>query len=217
MGGRLLRNRFHDKKITGLECFRKKLERHFFSDVFVQQILDKNAVPKMVLNFYGNYTLAHCLYHFNNGDWGNFDQEQYHVPERKTGLANLVDELQEQNPFKVDIAELSLHLKDVSIIISRIHEDSVTKELGNIMSAISENFVYFTKSLSEMPYEIYIPVFTEFTLVPSNPTDSFYPYKKDIGYFDYWALYFDSNANSDASIYDLKNKEITFGDFLLLG
>lgn len=216
MARRILQRKFDEKHIEGIEQLRKKLERNFFANADVKQVNTSTGEPELVINFYCNYSLTHCLYHFNKGTWGNYEFDLHGAT--KTELEKLLDELQRSNQFEINIAELSVHFTDVSLIISKIHNDSIAKQFGNIISAISENFVYLTKHLTEMPYEIFVPVFTEFSMTPySNPFDrNNKHFGQHIGFFDYWALYFDSNKQGEASIYDLKNREITEGDFLLL-
>ena len=217
MARRIQHYKFEDKRIEGIEPFRKKLGRSFFADVDVRLVNVKTGKPELVIDFHCNYSLTHCLYHFRNGSWGNFDQNLYGI----TGINELalqLGNLQRKNPFEIDIAELSLHFTDTSLFVSKIPNNSIAEQFGKIISAVSGNFVHFTKHMTEMPYEIFVPVFTEFSMMPH--ANVLYRYgghlRQPMGFFEYWALYFHSNEEGEAAIYDLKNREITEGDFLLL-
>ena len=216
MARRILQHKSEEKNIEGIGQFSKKLERNFFANVDVRQSSMNTCKPELIIDLYCNYSLTHCLYHFNKGTWGNFESDLHGAT--KTELEELLKELQKRNPFKIEIAELSVHFTDVSLIISKIHNDSIAKQFGNIISAVSDNFVYMTKHLTEMPYEIFVPVFTEFSLLEyANPQNTYDGHlRQNIGFFDYWALYFHSTEKGEASIYDLRNREITKGDFLLV-
>ncbi|WP_420602018.1 hypothetical protein [Flagellimonas sp.] len=90
--------------------------------------------------------------------------------------------------------------KDTSLIITRIYDHSIPAQLEDIISKASEHFVYFTKGLTEMPYEIFVPVFEDNT---QNTTEIS---KNQSTYFDYWGLYFDDEVQHDVNGIHLKNK-----------
>ncbi len=86
---------------------------------------------------------------------------------------------------------------------------SIPKQLGPIISRVSQHFVYFTKGLTEMPYEIFVPVFEDTSL--DNPRSK----TCQSGYFDYWGLYFENQSQHEAMIYSLNNKKLEKEDLFL--
>src|SRR3546814_10744827 len=90
-----------------------------------------------------------------------------------------------------------------------MHWDAIISEMGS-------HFVYFTKGLTEMPFEIYLPVFIGTTNenIPTLLTISTEETYNQKDYFRYWGLYFESQE--DAVIYDLESKSIIEGDLFML-
>ena len=105
---------------------------------------------------------------------------------------------------------IAFHFKDTSIIVARLSKNSIPDHASKILTAICEHFVYLTKGLTEMPYEIFVPVFEDVS-VPENPSEINSP----CGYFDYWGLYFDHGPKHEALIYAL-NKKKFFEDSIFL-
>ncbi|MDT0607301.1 hypothetical protein [Croceitalea rosinachiae] len=200
------------KGLFGLHTFKNHLERDFFANATVRETLNKENTIDLVIELDCNFGLTESLFYLNNGNWGSFytsKSKTFKASPFQTALFNL----SEENGINVDIAELSINLKDTSIIITKIYNRSVPDQLGNILCHVSENFVHFTKGLTEMPYEIFIPVFEEQEqdVIKSMVSTT----KSKTDYFDFWGLYFESNI--DSAIYDLKNKSIIDeGDFFLL-
>ncbi|RNC89871.1 MAG: hypothetical protein ED555_10485 [Allomuricauda sp.] len=196
--------------VSGLGEFRKSLDRDFFAESEVTTRWDKDGVTaNLTLNLNCNLNLTECLFHLNNGNWGGFLVESKQAPK----FERLVRNLTKKNEMPLEIAEFCVNFKDTSLIVSKIHPQSIPDYLGAILPEICANFVHFTKGLTEMPFEIFVPVFLE-PVPQSNEQSPMKPTHK--GYFDYWGLYFESNADMDARIYDVKNKKIMEGDFLLL-
>ena len=194
---------------NGLEEFQKVLERDFFAEVAAECGFNpRKQKTDIVLNIHCNFGLTESLHHFNTGNWGGFS------PEDDTVGGSQFDEafqnLCEANNNAVDIAELSIHFKDTSLIVSRVQDYSIPEELGSIIFKISEHFVYFTKGLTEMPYEIFVPVFedTDQGMIEVEGNR--------VQYYDFWGLYFEDNLNHNVLVYDLKTKELQQEDFFLL-
>lgn len=200
--------------LLGLRTFKNHLERDFFADATIQEITLENEQVDLIVELNCNFSLTESLFYLNNGNWGSFYTSKANQSEAspfQTALFNL----SEENQVNIDIAELTINLKDTSIIVTKIFTNSVPDELGTILCSISENFVHFTKGLSEMPYEIFVPVFEEQKNEPSALQDVKSTKKSKTDYFDFWGLYFESSP--DSSIYDLKNKTIIDeSDFFLL-
>nr|WP_298999069.1 hypothetical protein [uncultured Allomuricauda sp.] len=195
---------------NGLEVFLKVLERDFFAEISAQcrYNLRKQRID-IVLDIYCNFGLTESLHHFNNGNWGGISpqNEGYNIPSK---FDENFQKLCADNNHDLDIAELSIHFKDTSVIVNRIQDYSIPEELAGIISKLSENFVYFTKGLTEMPYEIFVPVFED----TDQGAISAEGHRNQ--YYDYWGLYFDDQINHDVMIYEVKNRELTKEDFFLL-
>ncbi|MGB6153678.1 MAG: hypothetical protein WBG48_16975, partial [Pricia sp.] len=155
-----------------------------------------------------NLSLIEMLFHFNKGNWGNFKQG-------KLTFLKLLRQLQLENEIPLDIEEFTLFLKDTTIVINKIYNESIPDQLQDIFSKIGEHYVHLSKGLTETPYEIYIPVFEECShandilirnIEAGNQTEQ--------DYYNYWGLYCDSEE--DAVIYDLKNSRIEQGDLFML-
>lgn len=198
--------------LFGLNTFKNHLERDFFANATVREVLNKENSIDLIIELDCNFGLTESLFYLNNGNWGSFYTSKSKENEASPFQIALFN-LSEENNVNVDISELSINLRDTSIVITKIYNNSVSDQLGNILCAISENFVHFTKGLSEMPYEIFVPVFEELDQGVISIGNSTKKSKTD--YFDFWGLYFESNT--DSVIYDLKSKSIIDeGDFLLL-
>ena len=193
----------------GLEDFLKILERDFFAEIVAQCRYDVvKERTDLILDIYCNFGLTESLHHFNSGNWGGISPqtEAYTVSKFDEAFQKLCA----KNNHALDISELSLHFKDTSLIISRIQDYSIPEELGGIMTKLSEHFVYFTKGLTEMPYEIFVPIFED---IEQHALEAEGQRRQ---YYDFWALYFNDDVNHDVLIYDLKTKELTKEDFFLL-
>lgn len=197
-------------RIEGLYAFQQHLEKNFFSQVAIHEFVDTPDSAKLVLEISCNFGITEMLHHLNLGTWGNFESRNFN-------FAELLETLKEQNDFDVEIEELSFFMKDTSIIINKIYDESIPEQLEAILQCISENFVHFTKGLTEIPYEIYVPIFEE-SLDESDLTliQNIRYGNHDIqDYFKYWGLYFYSEDNG-ALIYDVKNSAIISGDVYML-
>lgn len=207
-------DKFGEFQLLGIDEFRKSLERDFFATAEISWTRDiDNGTTDLIVNLECNFDLTEILFHLNNGTWGGFSSENNTIP----NFQKSIEKLTEQNKNKVDITELSINLKDTSLIVTKIYPQSILDYLAAILPAISANFVHFTKGLTELPFEIFVPVFIEQTLsMGTSSTSCRKQHSISKGYFDYWGLYFESNIEKDASIYDVRNKSIIDGDFFLL-
>ncbi|NAS13413.1 hypothetical protein [Poritiphilus flavus] len=202
-------------QLHGFQTFKKTLERDYFSEVSIRICFKEAAkTENLVIEMDCNLDLLEMLYHLQKGTWGGNLSEEEDLPPNSS-FARALDQLQELNEISIDVEEFSLFLNDCSIIVKKIYSNSIKDQLGSILSTIAEHYVYFTKGLSETPFEIYVPVFedtipeNDYTLSKIREADN---QTKD--YFGFWGLYFDSE--DDAVIYDLSNKSIVSGDLYLL-
>ncbi|GMN04941.1 hypothetical protein MTsPCn5_03290 [Croceitalea sp. MTPC5] len=198
--------------LNGLHKFQKSLERDFYADSLIKTVHGKGDTTELVLELDCNFSLTESLFHLNNGNWGSYDINTSNV-EAASPFETALFDLSRENHRRVDIKELTINLKDTSLIVTKIFDYSIPDQLGNILASISENFVHFTKALTEMPYEIFVPIFEESQPKVASAVTSTKKSKTD--YFDFWGLYFESNI--DAVVYDLKSRTIIDeSDFFLL-
>jgi hypothetical protein len=187
----------------GLDDFLKVLEKYFFATAKVQCKQDsKNNQMDLVIHLHHNFGIAECLRHFNDGDWGAYNFAEECRSNISSSLQKALAMLNRESTYPTDILELSLHFEDTSIIISRLYEHSIPQQASNILTAIGKHFIYFTKGLTEMPYEIFVPVFEDSSI--KNNAES----KPKNGYFDYWGLYYDKGQQHEALIYYLNRKKL---------
>ncbi|MEX0313620.1 MAG: hypothetical protein AB3N18_05545 [Allomuricauda sp.] len=193
----------------GLEEFTRSLEKDFFAKASIQCVyLAEQHRADLVIELQCNFALAESLHYFNSENWGGV----MHASDESesTPFAEAYNTLTTLNKGAVDIAEITLHFNDTSLVITRIYDHSISEQLGEVLLKVSEHFVYFTKGLTEMPYEIFVPVFED---VPSQLAES---KKVKPTYFDYWGLYFDDGTNHDAMVYNLETKKLLNEDLFLL-
>ncbi|HEA22714.1 MAG TPA: hypothetical protein ENH87_17615 [Pricia antarctica] len=197
-----------DLKISGLESFRSTLEKYFFSEVTITNYSTSTASAQLAIELNCNLSLIEMLFHFNKGSWGNFKQN-------RLTFEKLLRQLQNKNEIHLDIEEFTLFLKDTTIVINKIFDESIVSQLQDIFRKVGEHYVHLSKGLTETPYEIYIPVFEECSqandilirnIEAGNQT------KQD--YYKFWGLYCDSE--DDAVIYDLENFKLERGDLFML-
>lgn len=197
--------------VNGVDEFLKTLEREFFAEAKIQcNFNSAHNKADLILDLNFNFGLTEILRHFNGGNWGNFAYPQESQAHMSSCFTKALEKLNAQNSHSLDIIEASFHYKDTSIVISRTSEFSIPKQIGAILSKISEHFVYFTKGLTEMPYEVFVPVYE------GKAQNVFEPKKNQSSYFDFWGLYFEDNIHHRVMIYSLQNKELCHEDLFLL-
>jgi len=194
--------------IIGLDLFKNSLEKDYFSSVKIHNNQSSNENASLIIDLNCNLSLRETLLHFNKGTWGGFNQ-------LKSSLILELNSLMEINSMNIDIEEFSIFLKDTTIIINRIYEQSIPDQFENILTEIGNHYSHITKREIEIPFEIYVPVFEE-NLAHTNSTllniQSDNNDTKD--YFSYWGLYFESEE--DAAIYDLKKSTVVYGELYML-
>ena len=199
-----------DKPI-GLSALKRILERDFFAEATIDVYHNKSTKIDLVIYLDCNFGLTESLFHLNNGNWGNY-QNCISNDVRTSPFQTALLELENDNGIAVDIKELSIYLKDTSIIITRLPNLRIQDHLECILNAMSGNFVHFTKGLSEMPYEIFVPIYEE---TENSFSHSEKKHNKKPDYLEFWGLYFE--GEEDSSVYDVKNKVIIEqSDFFLL-
>ena len=195
-------------QIEGLESFTKNLEKHFFSQIIVRNCSTEPTAAKFVLELNCNFGITEMLHHLSAGTWGNFNSKEL-------SFSHLLETLREDNDLYIEVEEFSIFLKDTSIIIKKIYDDSIPQQLEAILRSVGENYVHFTKGLTEVPYEIYVPIFEESLLENDSTLMNIKSGNNNVNdYFKYWGAYF--YTEDDAMIYDLKNTSIISGDLQML-
>ena len=201
-------------QIKGLVEFKKSLERDYFSNVSVRNCSSDIARENLVVEMDCNFKLVEILSHLQKGTWGRMYSAQ-NSWSKSSPFSRALRKLNKLNSRQIDIEELSIFTIDCSIIIKNIFENSIEEQLRQILQTIAEHYVYFSKRLTETPYEIYIPVFEEDIFENDAKLKNIRAgNNKEKDYFKYWGLYFESEK--DALIYDLKNKAIIYGDLFML-
>jgi len=193
----------------GLRRFTKNLEKHFFSQVTIRNCSHTKDVIKLVIELDCNFGLLEALHHFEKNAWGNFESLE-------SSFSGALSTLKENSNLQIKVEEFSLFFKDTSIIINSIYDLSIAQQLKNIFSQLSEHTVHFTKGLSAIPYEIYIPVFEDDVIEDENTLlmDIRSGNKNGQDYYSFWGLYYYSE--DDALVYDLKNQTIIKGKLQML-
>ena len=187
------------------------LERDFYADCTLSFEQNDSKQVHLVIHLTCHFSLTESLFHLNNGNWGNFQSTlagDIKTSPFQTALVALENEYQ----IAFEISELSIHLRDTSIIIGRLPNIQIQNNLEHILDSVSANFVHFTQGLSRMPYEIFVPIYEE---TPQDFAPSEHRLQKYSSYFEYWGLYFENEP--DGLVYDVKNKVIIEeSDFFLL-
>ena len=208
-------------KIIGLDSFRRSLEKDYFAAVSVRKCHTTSSAYitenqcNLVIDLACNFTLVEVLYHLEKGSWGRASGHASAPAYPNSAFQEALESLTEFNSMAIDVEEVSFLLKDTAIVIKKICDNSIVTHLGDILKTLAGHYVYFTRELTETPYEIYLPVFEEEIPSSNAPVCNI---KRDLNsandYFRYWALYFDSEE--DAQIYDLRLKSIISGDLHML-
>ncbi|MEO2052859.1 MAG: hypothetical protein ABGX00_13965 [Allomuricauda sp.] len=194
---------------NGLDTFLKTLEKEFFASVKVKcKYNNVENRADLILDLYLNFGIVDCLRHFNKGNWSDPTFSKESSENITVALTNAVEYLNAQNSHHIDILEMSFHFKETSIVVSRLYQKSIPEQIGDILYQIGHHFVYFTKGLTEMPYEIFVPVFED-TMFGKAPE------QQQSGYFDYWGLYFDEAQQHKAMIYSLEKRKLQEEDLFL--
>ncbi|MDE3740629.1 hypothetical protein [Maribacter polysaccharolyticus] len=179
---------------NGLSGLINNLEKNFFSQISVRHDSPINGKINLIIEMDCNLNLIDMITQSYNGAWGTFNQIEY-------SLAEDLDTLDQCNDAVFDVDEFIINLKDTSIVIDKLYDQSIPDQLPSIFSNLEKHFLALTKRNIEVPYEIFVAVFEEelFTLAPvsTNTTHN---------YSTYWGLYFESEK--DAVIYDLEKSTI---------
>ena len=200
--------------LNGLQSFKKSLERDFFCDCETFCGLDNDKITTNVaLTMRYKFSLSESLFYLTKG---NFESDY----SDNIGIAkfeNAIEDLFQKNQDPIELIEVTFYFTDTTLIISQLYPGSIMDNLRILLSAVSENLVHFTKGLTEMPFEIFIPVLEEQELKPETKLINREIKNEDYtGYLDYWALYFESNADKDPVIYNVRTKNITKEPFFFL-
>ena len=187
---------------VGLTSLKRILERDFFAEATIDIHPCNETKVDLVIHLDCNFGLTESLFHLNNGNWGNF-RNSISGDVRTSPFHTALFELENDNGIVVEIKELSIHLRDTSIIITRLPNCQIQDKLEPILDAVSGNFVHFTKGLTKMPYEIFVPIYEE---TENSFSHSEKKQHRKPNYLEFWGLYFEDE--DDSSVYDVKNKTI---------
>lgn len=201
-------------RISGLQRFRKILERDYFSDVTIRNCsLDANNI-NLVIELDAPYGLVELCQQLKDGNLGCTKNDPF-SGNPISPLDSALFELQLLNDSLIDVEEFSVFLSDCLIVVKKIYPQSIQEQLGNIYNTLKEHLILMTEGFNKIPNEIYIPVFEEDLSENDQVLAKIEQANNNIkDYFNYWGLYFD--FQEDAVIYDLENKSIFNGDLYML-
>jgi len=186
--------------INGLDNYLKLLEYHYFSQVSLSNYNVHERGIDLELNLRCSFDLLDLLTHFNSNRWGKS------ISTTTSPFYSGFNTLLSQNNASLDIEELTILLNDTTIVIKRLYDKSILQQFNTIISEIANHYVYFTKGLTEKPYEIFVPVFEDHMDGQHLNT----PKNKPQNYFDFWGIYLDTQE--DALIYDLNKNSFIAAD-----
>ncbi|WP_281540348.1 hypothetical protein [Maribacter aestuarii] len=188
--------------ILGLDEFLKSLERDYYSNIHIRKYSSVENSTNMALDIICPVSLLEILGHYNKGRWGQDSKGNSVLQESFKTLC------QQNSSNSFDIEELTLFFKDTSIVVKRLYDRSIPEQLDNIITEIARHYVFFTKGLTERPYEIFVPVFEDTLHSESHkkPITQLSPQT----YFEYWGVYLDSE--DEALIYDLRKNSFIPAD-----
>lgn len=198
------KRRTQSVSFKGLSTFTNNLEKFFFSEISIRNTSTNDKKISLIIDLNCNLNLIDLVINSYKGAWGTFNQCKY-------SLANELALLEQYNDISFDVEEFSINLKDTSIIINKIYEQSIPAHLDTVINNLEKHYVQLTKGNVEIPYEIFVAVFEEDILTPDP---SYGQTKKTHNYTSYWALYFDSEQ--DAVIYDLKTNRYIYEDLHMI-
>ena len=195
----------HQQEIYGLDEFLKNLEFYYFSTIQLKKHSFSNGSINLVLEMSCDIDLLELLSHFNTGRWGNNGTT-------KNPLQQGLDVLDFKNKNNIDIEELTLFLKDTSIVIKRIYENSIALQFDDILKQIASNYVFLSKGLTKKPYEIFVPIFED--SIDENSSHILSSEILPTNYLEFWGIYLDRDV--EASIYDVERNTYVNGDLEFL-
>ncbi len=200
------------KELVGLYALTKQLEKDYFSRISISNSTVCCEENNLVISMDCPMGLHEILFHLRQGNWGG--QRFGLVDTGVSSLRHCMSEIRHLNNTYLDVEELAIHLRDCSIVIKKITQESVEYELNAILNSLAENYVHITRQMTATPTEIFIPVFEETPaeeafekLISDSRID-------EKSYYSYWGLYFD--IDEEALIYDVPQKKIISADLDLL-
>tara|TARA_R110002051_G_scaffold56306_1_gene104637 strand:- start:54 stop:725 length:672 start_codon:yes stop_codon:yes gene_type:complete len=201
-------------RIIGLDTFEKSLAKYFFSEVTVNIYSSTDEETCLNIEFQNNLTLGEVLYFLNTHLWEY--EEDNSVLTNVNPFLKTLQALKDLNTSTIDIEEISILLKDTSIVIKKIYAQSIPTQLENILKELTDHHDRLTRNSKEVPFEMFIPVFEEGPIDENSNLENIRTGNNSSvnDYFGYWGLYYESEV--DAIIYDLENKSMVYGDLFML-
>jgi len=195
---------FKNASFSGLNTFVKNLEKYFFSKISIRENSSNCEKINLVIELNCDLTLRELIRQYDTEIWGTFNQSKY-------SLSYEVNTLERINEIPIDVDEFSIILKDTTVIIDKIYNQSIGEQLDYILRKLGMHYKQYTKGYSEVPYEIFVAVFVENLMQNKlNLINS----KKTQNYNSFWAIYFESEI--DAVIYDLQKSTFLYEDLYML-
>ncbi|WP_282055067.1 hypothetical protein [Maribacter luteus] len=196
-------------KLLGLKVFKESLENHFLSAITIRNSSANDRSMGLVIEMDCNYKLREILFSLKNIIPGNTFEKK--IDRVSDFFSTAFKKLQDNNEVPIDIEELSIYLKDTSIIIRKIYKNSILHQLKNLINALNIHSKKFTEQHIEVPFEICIPVFE---MNKKNRSNSYIKAilnkNNKTTYFKNWGLYYDSEKND--VIYNLRKQSLIHGE-----
>jgi len=197
-----------------LELFGRRLEKEYYADALIRIFEYDLERFSLVVDLQSKLTLVELLYHMQETRVGQTPLSMNNDLNNNAFVAALSD-LRQANGYDFDVEELTFFLADSEITIKRIYEYSIEDQIGNISKELIKHFNDFSNNQSDIPSEIFIPVFEvnlKDQLKYGNSGE--YGSLNQRDYFNFWGIYF--SHNDDAVIYDLSKRSIISGDLHML-
>lgn len=201
----------HDN-LKKLNALQEALEKYLLSNVRVRKSSLSAGYCDLVIEIDCDFSFEEVLICIRNVASNSMVSLDNSYNQRASHFFNALFKLYSQYREGIDIDELVINLKDTTIIIGRIFDQSIPNQLENIFTSLANHHVNFTREMDQLPYEIYIPVFEDNSFQNENTLENKHP--DTTNYFGFWGLYFESE--DDAVIYDLKQRMLAWGDLVML-
>ncbi|MDX1363592.1 hypothetical protein [Arenibacter latericius] len=202
--------------IIGLDIFKRRLEKDFYAEVSITNYGTNDNTANLSIQITCNLSLSETLFFLQNPIAHPCTTK--HINWKKTApFTKAYSDLLKKNTSIIDIGELSVIFTDTTIFISKIYYQSIPQQLEEIATTLCQHHIYYTKGLSEIPYEIFIPVFEVDNLRPDT-CPIHHPLieknRAEEDYFTYWGVY--NEFCIDAKIYSLQAQDTIKGDIQIL-
>ena len=136
--------------IQQLETFRAEIEKCYFSKVLIRVMSYNNSTIEIGIEFQSNFSLSESITHFNDCNWLNSKEANISILAFEK-FNNALQSLKENSNFYIDIAELSIYLKETSVTIGKVYENSISENYESIINLLIKRMKNFIEKKLEVP------------------------------------------------------------------